>query len=213
MFITFEGCEGSGKSSQAKLLSKFFNDNSILHILTKEPGTPMVDSCKKIRALILDPDNAISPKTELFLYLADRAEHVSKCIKPALESGKWVISDRYQDSTFVYQGIGRGLRAGYGGYDGLKLMINFANQGVIPDITFIMDIPAEIGLKRAKESNKEFSGGDRMERENIIFHSNIRNGFIELAKTNSRYIVLDATKSIDELHEEIKTMLKVRKII
>jgi dTMP kinase len=200
MFVTFEGVEGSSKTTQAKLLSEWLE---IDHILTKEPGTHMVESCRKIRELILNPNNDISRRTEFFLYLADRAEHVEKCIEPALRNGKWVISDRYFDSTRVYQGIGRGL-----GLEDISPMVAYATRGIMPDITFIMDVPAEIGLKRAMSSNKEFIGGDRMERESIDFHNSLREGFLEIAKTHERYIILDAKKSIPELHMEVQATLE-----
>ena len=202
MFVTFEGVEGSSKSTQASLISKWFNTLDVDHILTKEPGTPMVGTCKKIRELILNPQNDISRRTEFFLYLADRAEHVEKCIEPALRNGKWVISDRYFDSTRVYQGIGRGL-----GIEAISPMVEYATRNIMPDITFIMDVPVEIGLRRAMNSNKEFEGGDRMERESIDFHNSLREGFLQIAKTHDRYIVMDAGKSIEQLHEEVKSIL------
>jgi len=202
MFVTFEGGEGSSKTTQAELLSSWLEEQHIPHILTKEPGTPMVESCKKIRDLILNPSNDISKRTEFFLYLADRAEHVEKCIEPALRVGKWVISDRYFDSTLIYQGIGRGL-----GINVVSPIVEYATRGLMPDITFIMDVPVEIGLRRAMGSNKEFEGGDRMERESIDFHNSLRLGFLNVAKTNDRYVVLDAKESIEELHENVKFLI------
>jgi dTMP kinase len=202
MFITFEGVEGSSKTTQATLLSKWLKEKNIKHVLTKEPGTPMVESCKKIRELLLNPLSNISNRTEFFLYLADRAEHVEKCIKPALDRNEWVISDRYFDSTRVYQGIGRAL-----GMDTISPMISYATHDIMPDITFIMDVPVEIGLSRAKKSNKEFEGGDRLERESVEFHNSLREGFLRVSNTHKRYIVLDARKPIDVLHEEVKVIL------
>lgn len=198
MFITFEGGEGSGKTSQAKLLAVWLNNKNITTILTKEPGTPLVESCKKIRELLLSPESNISNRAEFFLYLADRAEHIDKCIGPALQSGQWVVSDRYIDSTLVYQGIGRGL-----GIENIERMIDYATHGIIPNITFIMNVSAEFGLLRAKKSNKEFVGGDRIERESLEFHEKLYEGFLQIAQTHERYIVLDATKSIDEIHDEV----------
>lgn len=202
MFITFEGVEGSSKTTQATKLAALLAKQNKAHILTKEPGTPMVDACKKIRELILNPANDISKRTEFFLYLADRAEHVEKCIEPALRNGKWVISDRYFDSTRVYQGIGRGL-----GLEEISPMVEYATRGIMPDLTFIMDVPVEIGLKRAMSSNKEFAGGDRMERESIDFHNSLRQGFLDIAQTHDRYHILDARKSIDELFEDVTKTL------
>jgi dTMP kinase len=203
MFITLEGIEGSGKTSQAALLSEWLNKSGVVNVLTKEPGTNKVETCKKIRALLLDPNSEISNRAEFFLYLADRAEHVEKCIKPALALGQWVISDRYFDSTRVYQGIGRGL-----GVEEISPMVLFATQNVLPDLTFILDLPVEIGLSRAKKSNKEFVGGDRIEREGIEFHNKLREGFLKISKNNNRYIVLDANKSINDLHNEITAAVR-----
>jgi len=203
MFITFEGVEGSSKTTQATLLSQWLTNQNILHILTKEPGTAMVETCKKIRELILNPSSNMSDRTEFFLYLADRAEHVEKCIEPALRNGKWVISDRYFDSTRVYQGIGRGL-----GIDVISPMISYATREIMPDITFIMDVPVEIGLQRAMKSNKEFAGGDRIERESIDFHNKLRGGFLKVSQTHERYIVLDARQDIDTIHNMVKEHLR-----
>jgi len=203
MFITFEGGEGSGKTSQAAMLSKWLESQSISYILTKEPGTAMVDTCKKIRELILNPSSNMSDRTEFFLYLADRAEHVEKCIEPALRSGKWVISDRYFDSTRVYQGIGRGL-----GMETISPMISYATRDIMPNITFIMDVPVEIGLQRAMKSNKEFAGGDRIEREGIDFHNKLRDGFLKVAQTHERYVVLDARQDIEAIHNLVKEYLR-----
>lgn len=203
MFVTFEGVEGSSKTTQAKLLSEWLKSLNVSHILTKEPGTPAVKECQKIRELILNPESKISSRTEFFLYLADRSEHVEQCILPAITNSQWVICDRYVDSTKVYQGIGRGL-----GIDKIEDMINFASRNIMPDITFIMDVPVEMGLGRARSSNTEFEGGDRMEREAEEFHNKLRQGFLEISSTHERYIVLDARKSIEELHGEIKQVLQ-----
>ena len=198
MFITIEGTEGGGKTTQATLLSKWLNENAVEHLLTKEPGTVISKECQQIRELILSPQNDISPRAEFFLYLADRAQHVEKHIMPTLRAGKWVVSDRYLDSTKVYQGYGRGLNM-----KEITPMIDYASHGVMPDLTFILDIDVSVGLSRAKSSNTEFEGGDRMERERLSFHETLREGFLEIANTHDRYMILDASKSIDELHQEI----------
>jgi len=198
MFITVEGVEGGGKTLQSRLLSGWLDARDIDHLLTKEPGTIISKECRQIRELILNPENDIAVRAEMFLYLADRSQHVEKCILPALVEGKWVISDRYLDSTKVYQGVGRKL-----GIETITPMIEYASHGLMPDLTFILDLPAEIGIKRARESNTEFKGGDRIEREDMSFHESLREGFLELAKTHSRYVVLDATQRIEELYQQI----------
>ena len=202
MFLTFEGIEGSSKTTQAGLLSQWLKGKGVPHLLTKEPGTVISKECQQIRELILNPDNHIAARTEFFLYLADRAQHVEKIIRPALGQKLWVISDRYVDSTRVYQGIGREL-----GLDIVNPMIEYASHGFMPDITFIMDVPADIGVGRARRSNTEFIGGDRMEREHMGFHNKLRDGFLELSRSHDRYIVLDATKSIEDLHMEVVDIL------
>lgn len=204
MFITFEGIEGSGKTSQSKLLSSWLL-NELKHdvLLTKEPGSPQVQTCKKIREIVLDPQNDIHPKTELLLYLADRAQHVAQCVRPALDRGMWVVCDRYIDSTLVYQGYGRGFDK-----QEVSNMIEFACFGLKPGITILLDIPVDVGIERAKKSNKEFVGGDRLEREPIAFHNKIRQGFLDIAqKETSRFIVVDANRSVDEIHEDIKKLV------
>jgi len=207
MFLTFEGIEGSSKTTQAQLLSSWLNENGIDHLLTKEPGTVLSKECQQIRKLLLSPENNLSARAELMLYLADRAQHVDNCIRPALEAGKWVVSDRYSWSTYVYQGYGRGLIETLSTF--FRGMLDYAAGELWPDLTFIMDCPVEIGLSRAKSSNVEFEGGDRMEREAIEFHQKLRDGFLEVAKNYSyKCIVLDATKSIEELHEEVKAIVR-----
>lgn len=205
MFITFEGIEGSSKTTQAGLISKWLKESGVPHLLTKEPGTVLSKECQQIRQLLLSPDNDLSPRSELLLYLADRAQHVDKCIKPALDGGKWVVSDRYSWSTFVYQGFGRDLLYTEKSF---RDLLGFSAGHLWPDLTFIMDLPVEIGLKRAKSSNVEFKGGDRMECETIEFHEKLRKGFLDVAMNwPDQCIVLNAEKSIEELHKEVKEVL------
>ena len=153
------------------MLSKYLS--LITHCFLSKAGTIISKECQQIRKLILDPKNDITPVAEFFLYLADRAQHVEKIIIPALDKKQWVISDRYLDSTRIYQGAGRGLSR-----ETIDPMIDYASQGVMPDLTFIMDIPSEIGVERARSTNTEFEGGDRMEREDMSFHKILRAGFL-----------------------------------
>lgn len=208
MFITFEGIEGSSKTTQAGLLSEWLNKEGVEHLLTKEPGTVVSTECKKIRNLLLDPENDLSSRAELFLYLADRAQHVNKVVLPALfEENKWVISDRFSLSTFAYQGYGRG-HLSLGQNNWFEEALDVACYKLIPNITFVMDLPVEIGLARAKGSNTEFKGGDRMEREAIEFHQKLRDGFLNLAKQRKECVILNAEKTIEELHEDVKQVLR-----
>lgn len=206
MFITFEGIEGSSKTTQAGLLSSWLSDNSVENLLTKEPGAVLSKECQQIRQLLLSPENDLSPRSELLLYLADRAQHVDNCIQPAIDANKWVVSDRYSLSTYVYQGYGRGLLNEIGPL--FSEMLNYASGNLWPDLTFVMDLPVEIGLSRARSSNTEFEGGDRIERETLEFHQSLRDGFLSAAELNAdTCIILNAEKTIEELHIEVKKVV------
>ena len=214
MFIVFEGGEGSGKSTQVKLLIEWLTKKGIDNLVTKEPGSPLSKECGDIRKLLLDPANDLSEMAELFLYLADRAQHVDKIVRRAVDEGFFVVSDRFYFSTYAYQGYGRGQR--FLGQDNwFWQTMREARYDLYPDITFVLDMPVEVGLARAKRSNEEFVGGDRIEKEKIEFHQKVRDGFLELAeqfKGNEKYkvVVLDATKSIEEIHEDIKQVVLTR---
>lgn len=198
--FTFEGPEGAGKTTQIKLLSKWMKERSIQHVVTKEPGTPNIPECLKLRNLILDPQNDLVPTSELFLFLADRAQHVEKLIKPSLNKGIHVICDRFSDSTRVYQSA-RGLSR-----QKIDMMIYFATGGLIPDLTFILDIPAHLGLKRTTKD--EFVNGDRMENAGLKFHQDVRQGFLKLKENlneGDRFFIVNCAppKNIKSIHNEI----------
>jgi len=199
IFFTFEGCDGSGKSTQAKLLSEWMEQRNIPHILTKEPGSTEIKECVKFRNLVLDPDNDFVPIAELMIFLADRAQHVEKLIKPSLEKGIHVICDRFSDSTKIYQSA-RGLSR-----HKIDMMLDFVTDGLIPDMTFLLDIPHNIGLERARGKNKN---GDRMENAGSKFHEDVRHGFLKLAESLSeqhRFVVIDVAppKTIEETQKQI----------
>ena len=192
LFITFEGIEGCGKSTQAKLLHEYLVSKGLPCILTKEPGGTRL--MQRVRELLLDAKTkGLDARAELFLYLADRAQHVKEIIKPALLAGKIVISDRYGDATIAYQGAGRNLPL-----QEVKHLNKIATGGLIPDITIIIDMPVIDALERIKSR-------DRMERESVDFHKRVRAQYLELARLEPERIkVLDGTKSIDEIHTEVK---------
>jgi len=200
LFISFEGGEGGGKTTQAKMLADWMDKRGIPHVLTKEPGTQHIEECKAIRELLLNPKNNLSDAAELLLFLADRAQHVNGLIKPSLESGKHVICDRYADSTRVYQ-CSRGF-----GRDKIDLLLEFATGGVMPSTTFILDVPVKVGLERAK-AKSIYKDGDRIENAGLKFHEDVRYGFLKLAESLSEqrrfYIIDTENKDINQIHEEV----------
>jgi len=188
LFITFEGGEGCGKSTQLKILEAHLEAKGYKVATTREPGgTPAAEA---IRAILLDPANdTLSPVAELLLYEAARAQHVSERILPALDAGKIVLSDRFYDSTTAYQGAGRGL-----GLEDVVRLHAVATGGLTPDLTILIDVPAALGLSRATQG-----GSDRIERETMDFHERVRAEFLRLAEAEPERIrVVDGAKSIDE---------------
>jgi len=185
LFITFEGGEGSGKSVQARALYRRLSKLGLPTLLTHEPGVTSLG--KKIaRWLKWAQDIDISPIAELLLFNASRAQLITEVIKPDLESGKVVISDRYADSTTAYQSYGRGLDLAM-----VKAVNNAAIQGLRPDLTVLLDIPAEAGLARKRDRKQ-----DRFEREDIAFHQRVREGYLKLAANEpQRWLVIDASQS------------------
>ena len=195
LFITLEGGEGSGKTTQAQMLSDWMSKRNMPHVLTKEPGSDILE-CKKIRKLLLDPSNSLVPRTELLLFLADRAQHVEKLIRPNLEKGVHVICDRYSDSTRVYQSA-RGLSR-----QNIDLLLDFTTDKLDPNVTFILDVPVQVGLKRAK-AKSIYKDGDRMEMAGLKYHEDVRHGFLKLADNLSAsrfYLVETENKTLDDVH-------------
>ena len=197
MFITLEGSEGAGKSTLIENLKVYFLDNNIEFIFTKEPGA--TEEGAELRKLLLDKNIELDPISETFLLLADRLEHVRKIINPALEKNKNVLSDRYLDSTYAYQGAGRKISK-----DELDIFIKPLNFPK-PDLTIYLDLPVEEGLMRAKGRDKL----DRFEEEEIDFFERIRNSYIKLAQENSnRIVIIDSTKSEKEVFELAKEFIE-----
>lgn len=193
IFITFEGVEGSGKSSQIKLLEQYLEEHGYDHFVTREPGGPPISEA--IRKLLLDVNNAeMVPETELLLYLASRAQHTVQWIIPALEQGKIVICDRYTDSSLAYQGGGRKLSASV-----INALTTFATRNLKPDITFLLDVDVEVGQKRIRNRTL-----DRLEEESLNFHQKVRQEYLKLAKQHKdRYIIIDGSLGVKEIHELI----------
>lgn len=206
-FLTFEGGEGSGKSTQARLFQEWARSQGIPTILTREPGGTELGT--RIRGLLLDQTHGdVSPRCESLLYQADRAHHVASKILPALEKGTLVICDRFADSSVVYQGISRGL-----GISQIQALNRYSTGGLEPDLTILMDIPAEAGMARVQARAKAGGGLDRMEAEALAFHKKVRAGFLKLARSrSSRYVVFDARKAETVLSEAIRETVQKKLI-
>ena len=191
LFITFEGADGCGKTTQLDLISKYLTDKGYDVLITREPGARGLG--ENIREILLNYDGDVSDRCEQFLFLADRAQHVDIIIKPALNKGQIVLCDRHTDSTLAYQGYGRGLDINQ-----LKQLNSIATGGLVPDLTFVFDIDTETSMKRVGKDK------DRMENAGVEFHKKVRNGYLELAKNEpDRIKVLDATQTIEEIHNQV----------
>lgn len=193
IFITLEGPEGAGKTTQLKLLAKFLQDENIDHVMTRDPGGTSLG--KPIRRILLDAKSVVSPVAELLLYEADRAQNVSEIILPALDEGKVVFCDRYIDSTLAYQGYGRGIDL-----DLISKINEVATQGLMPRRTILFDIESSAGLARLHPS-----GHDRLEREALEFHQKVRNGYLRLSEQDpDRWRKLDAAMAMHSVQEELR---------
>ena len=191
MFITFEGGDGCGKTTQINLLDEYLRDKGYKTLLTREPGSKGLGV--KLREILLNYDGEVSPVCESFLFLADRAQHVDCIIKPALDEGVIVLCDRHTDSTVAYQGYGRGLDL-----EQIHKLNKIATSGLKPDLTIVLDVDVETSQKRVGSEK------DRMESAGIEFFERVRQGFLEIAKQEpERVKVVDSTQSIQEIHQEI----------
>src|SRR4030065_2603708 len=192
--------DGCGKSTQVKLLAGRLKGGGNSCVVTREPGGTPIGT--KIREILLNPDNAgMAPEAELLLYAADRAQHVREVIKPALDSGRVLICDRFTDATMAYQGLGRGLDMAL-----IRELNRIASLGIRPDMTLILECPAETGIERALERNSRNGQAkdDRFEREAMAFNHKARDGYLAIAKEEpERVKVVDAIKDIQSMHGEI----------
>ena len=195
LFITFEGPDGCGKTTQMKLLAEYFEKKGKEVVLTREPGGKGLG--EKVREILLNYDGEVSDRCESFLFLADRAQNIDIIVNPAVKEGKIVLCDRHIDSTVAYQGYGRGLNI-----DRINMLNNLATNGKKPDLTLVFDFDVETSMKRVGKEK------DRMESAGIDFHNRVRKGYLELAKQEPKRIkVLDATKSIEEIHKDVINIL------
>lgn len=195
LFITFEGADGCGKTTQMNLLAEYLKNQGREVVLTREPGGKGLG--EKIREILLNYDGEVSDRCESFLFLADRAQNIDTIVNPAVDAGKIVLCDRHTDSSVAYQGYGRGLNI-----ERINMLNNLATNGKKPDITFVFDIDTETSMKRVGKEK------DRMESAGFEFHTKVRNGYLEIAKKEPERIkVIDASKSIEEIHQEVLSYL------
>jgi len=194
-FITLEGIEGSGKSTNLVTIKSILDQYKIDYVLTREPGGGPLGP--HLRKLLLDKDQSISPSVEMLLMMADRRDHVDNLINPNLDKGIWVISDRYLDSTIAYQGGGRQLDID------LITSLSASLKLPTPDLTLLFDLPVDVALERAKERSEL----DRFEREPKDFHSRIRESYLELASTNHRIKTIDSSKDFESVSLQVENYL------
>lgn len=194
-FITLEGIEGSGKSTNLENVKSILDQYKIDYVLTREPGGGPLGPY--LRKLLLDKDQSISPSVEMLLMMADRKDHVDNLINPNLDKGIWVISDRYLDSTIAYQGGGRQLDIN------LITSLSASLKLPTPDFTLLFDLPVDVALERAKERSEL----DRFEREPLDFHSRIRESYLELASTNNRIKTIDSSKDFETVSIQVENYL------
>lgn len=201
MFITLEGIEGSGKSTQVRRLAERIPNA----LATKEPGgTPTAD---RIRSILLDTASTIDPVAEVFLFAASRRQHVTEVIRPALEAGRVVLCDRFADATLAYQGFGRLLDL-----DRLRWLNDWATGSLDPDLTLVFDLPEEVGLARARSRNSAAPVDEgRFESEDLRFFRRVREGYLALAASDpKRYVVIDASGTPDDVFEKMLEVLRQR---
>jgi dTMP kinase len=193
-FITFEGVDGSGKSTQMAMLVQWLEKQGHSVCVTREPGG--TEFGVQLRDIILHSRGFISPRAEALIYAADRAHHIATVVRPALERGDIVVQDRYLDSSVAYQGAGRVLDPGE--VEGLSL---WATENLLPDLTIVLDVPAELAKQRQSQSERKF---DRLEAEALDFHERVRSAYLERAAANpTRIAVVEGTQPIEQIHQEI----------
>ncbi|HKK01205.1 MAG TPA: dTMP kinase [Desulfuromonadales bacterium] len=207
VFITFEGIEGCGKTTQVRLLANSLRRCGLDVLTTREPGgCPIADD---VRRILLNPDNsALVPRAELLLYAAARAQHVAEVIQPALARGSWVLCDRFADATLAYQGYGRGL-----GTDLIEMLNEVAAGPTHPQLTILFDLPVEEGLSRARERNSLTDGPSegRFEEESLAFHRRVREGYLTLVdRAPERFLVVDARGERDAVAGRVRNAVAER---
>jgi dTMP kinase len=204
-FITFEGIDGSGKSTQLRLLGNFLLANGCDALLTREPGGTTLGL--RLRAALLDAMEEVDPLTELLVFAADRAQHVRRVLRPALEAGRVVISDRYADATVAYQGAGRGFSP-----ELISQIVQLATEGLKPDLTLLFDLPiAESTNRTARRSSGKSTGKtsrDRLDIEDADFHTRVRDAYLQIARAEpERVKLIDTSGPVEQTHEHVKEII------
>jgi dTMP kinase len=206
-FITFEGIEGSGKSTQIALLANYLTTRGVRHVLTREPGGTLIGD--QVRKILLDPANrSLDPAAELLLYAASRAQHLREIIMPALADGTNVLCDRFSDATLAYQGYGRGLDI-----EMIRALDRIVSAGMRPDLTLLFDIEAVPGIARARGRNNSrgLEAEARFENEEIVFHERVRQGYLALvAQEPDRIRVVDASTSREAIQAKVRKIVDER---
>lgn len=196
LFITFEGADGCGKTTQLNLLAEYLREKGFEVLITREPGAKGLG--EKVREILLNYNGNVSPNCEAFLFLADRAQNIDIIVKPAVESGKIVLCDRHTDSTLAYQGYGRGVDL-----NRLKMLNNIATSSFVPDLTFVFDIDVKTSMSRVGKDK------DRMESAGIEFHKKVREGYLQIAKEEpERVKVINSKDSIENIFTQVKILLE-----
>ena len=200
LFISFEGGDGSGKSTQFRLFAEYLRNRGFDVVTTREPGGTRIS--EKIRAILLDPEcTEMGSLTEALLFAASRAQHVDELIRPSVEAGKMVLCDRFVDSSIVYQGFGRGLG------EQVASINSYAVRGLYPDVTFLLDISPELGRRRNGKTGKN----DRLENQSMEYHSMVAEGYRKLAAAEpERFIVIDASADIEKVSSDIIRAFEAR---
>jgi dTMP kinase len=201
LFITFEGIDGSGKSTQLRLLASHLRVLGHDVVTTREPGgTPLG---LRLRAALLDSQEHVDPLTELLVFAADRAQHVRILLRPALENGHIVLSDRYADATVAYQGAGRGFSPSL-----ISEIVELATEGLKPDLTLLFDLPVAEGGERTRKRKDEKQESDRLDSEDKEFHSRVREAYLQIAKKEpERVKIIQTSGSVDETHARVKEVV------
>lgn len=208
-FITFEGIEGCGKSTQVDRTARLLTQAGIAHLLTAEPGgTSLGESVRRLT--LYDRETRPIPEAELLLFCAARAQHVKQVVLSALNRGLWVLCDRFSDATVAYQGYGRGLEL-----DLIHRLNRFSSFSLIPDITILLDVPVEVGLQRARKVTARTAGlpaGDLIESENLAFHHRVRDGYHELAKMEpERFRIIDGMQDVESVQAAVRACIDLKR--